>query len=110
MGGSSGAGGTPRERASERAAQAVPGILARHRERIIAVLIDLNATFGLAWIGVLFGFAYWPSVAIAAVCYTVLATAFVGRSFGPMGSQWLLRALKSVRPTRCLVSSRAEGA
>jgi transcriptional regulator with XRE-family HTH domain len=97
-------------RASERALHAAPGFLGRYRERIIAVLIDLNAVFGLAWLGVLLGFTFWPSVATASISYTVLATAFVGRSFGLIGSQWLLRALKSIRPARRLVSSRAEGA
>lgn len=97
-------------RASERAAQAAPGFFGRHRERLIAAAIDVNATFGLGWLGVVVGFDYWPSVAIAAVSYTVLGTSFMGRSFGLVASQWLIRALKSVPGTRRLVSSRAEGA
>lgn len=97
-------------RASERAALAAPGFVGRHRERLIAAAIDLNVPFGLGWLGVLLGFDYWPSVAIAAVSYTVLGTSFMGRSVGLVASQWLIRALKSVPGTRRLVSSRAEGA
>ncbi len=97
-------------RASERAAQAAPGFIGRHRERIIAVAIDLSATFGLGGLGVLLGLAYWPSVAIAAVSYTVLATSFIGRSVGLVASQWLIRVLKSVPATRRLVSSHTQGA
>ena len=42
-------------RASDRAAQAAPGFFGRHRERIIAVAIDLHMTFGLGWLGVPLG-------------------------------------------------------
>ena len=97
-------------RASDRAAHAAPGFFGRHRERVIAVLIDLSATFGLGWLGVPLGFAYWPSVAVVAVSYTALATSFVGRSFGLVASQWLIRTLKSVPAARRLVSSRAGSA
>ena len=53
---------------------------------------------------------YWPSAAIASVSYSLLATSFLGRSFGLVASEWVIRTLKSVPATRRLVSSRAESA
>lgn len=97
-------------RAADRAAHAAPGFFGRHRVRIIAVAIDLHAMFGLGLLGIVLGFTYWPSVAVASVSYSVLATSFVGRSVGLVASEWLIRTLKPAQATRRLVSSRAESA
>lgn len=97
-------------RASDRAAQAAPGFLGRHRPRIIAVALDLAAVSVLGSLGALLGFSYWPSVAVGSVSYLVLSTSFVGRSFGLVASEWLIRTLRSLPARRRLVSSRAESA
>jgi hypothetical protein len=95
-------------RRSTDTAGAAPGFLARHRTRITAVAIDVLAMTGLGFVGVLMGFAYWPSTAIAAVSYSSLATSFVGRSFGLVASEWLIRTLMSL--DRRLISSRVGSA
>jgi transcriptional regulator with XRE-family HTH domain len=94
-------------RASDRPGSG-PGFLGRHHVRIIGVTIDFAMMVGLGFGGTLAGLAYWPSAAIGAVSYSVLATALIGRSFGLLASEWLIRALKSVPVTRRLISSRAE--
>jgi hypothetical protein len=94
-------------RASDRAAS-TPGFFGRYHVRIIAVAIDLTAMAGFGYLGVLAGFSYWPSAAIASVSYSLLATAFIGCSFGLVSSEWLIRIVKSVPMTRRLTSSRAE--
>ena len=95
-------------RASDRTASAAPGFAARHRTRILGVAIDTCAMIGLGFAGTFLGLSYWASTAIAAIGYSVLATAFAGRSFGVVASEGVFRALKSFPATRLLVSSRAE--
>ncbi|HKY23077.1 MAG TPA: helix-turn-helix domain-containing protein [Vicinamibacterales bacterium] len=97
-------------RASDRAAQTAPGFFGRHRERVIAVAVDLAAISGFGSLGVRLGFAAWPSVAVVAVVYSVLATSLIGRSFGMVASPWCLRMLRSAPAQRRLSSSRAESA
>ena len=97
-------------RASDRAIYMAPGFFGRNRERITAVVIDLNAAFGLGWAGQRLGFPFWPSVAVSAIACTVLATSFLGRSAGLVASEWLFRMLKSLPATRRLLSSRTENA
>jgi transcriptional regulator with XRE-family HTH domain len=97
-------------RASDRAASAAPGFVGRHRPRLIAVCFDLAFMLGIGLAGRKLGFPYSASLACVAVAYSVLATAFLDRSFGLIASEWLLRILKSVPASRRLVSSRAEGA
>jgi len=94
-------------RAHARAARMAPGFVARHRERIIAVAIDLNLAFWGAWVGVRLGLDFWPSLAGVSLAYTVLATTFTGRSFGLMAAGWLVRLVRSMPSPRRLVSSRA---
>ena len=102
---------TPEQRrSSDRAANGAPGFLARHSARIIAIGIDVPAMLGLAIPGVLLGFSYWPSAVAAAVAYSSLGTVILGRSFGLVVSEWVLRTLRSFPATRRLVSSRAESA
>jgi len=95
-------------RASDHAAYISPGFFGRHHVRIIAVVIDLTAMVGFGSLGTLAGLSYWPSAAIATVSYSVLSTAFIGRSFGLVASEWAIRTLKSLPATRRLASSRAE--
>ena len=97
-------------RASDRAARSAPGFFGRHRTRIIAAVIDLHAMTGLGFAGTLLGFRFWPFTAVAAVSYSVMATSFLGRSFGLVASEWLFRTLRSIPAARRLVSSRAESA
>jgi transcriptional regulator with XRE-family HTH domain len=97
-------------RSSDRSAHAIPGFFGRYYTRIVGVAIDLAALLGLGAAGVLLGFGYWPSAAIASMSYTVLATSFIGRSFGLVASEWLIRTLKSLPAARRLVSSRAQNA
>ena len=54
-------------RASDRASYLAPGFFGRHHVRILAVAIDLIAMVGFGLLGVLAGFAHWPSAAIASV-------------------------------------------
>lgn len=96
-------------RASDRAGRP-PGFFGRHRTRIFAVVFDVKAIFGLAGIGLLLHFSFWPSLAVGAIAYTVLCTALAGRSFGLIVSEWSLKILRSMPVTRRLVSSRVEGA
>lgn len=97
-------------RASDRARRIAPGFLGRHRTRVLAVAFDLKLIFGLAGIGLLLHFSFWPSLATSAIGYTVLCTAIAGRSFGLIVSDWLLKILKSWPAARRLVSSRVGGA
>ena len=97
-------------RAHARAARMAPGFVARHRERIIAVAVDLNVAFWGAWLGVRLSFDFWPALAVASLLYTVLATTLTGRSFGLVAAGWLLRMVRAVPSTRRLVSSRAHSA
>lgn len=98
------------KRATDRVPHTAPAFLSRHRVRLVAVAFDLKAMFGLTAAGMLLDFAFWPSLAVGAVGYTVLATSFAGRSFGRIASEWLLKTLKSIPSARRLVSSRAQGA
>lgn len=97
-------------RASDRAASTAPGFLGRHRARLLAIAIDVPAVLGLGFAGVLAGFAYWPSTAVAAVSYSSLSTLFIGRTFGLVASEWILRTLQSLPGARRLLSSRTENA
>lgn len=97
-------------RASDRSGHAIPGFFGRYHLRIIGVAIDLVAMLAFGLLGVLLGFGYWPSTAIASMAYTALASSIIGRSFGLVASEWLLRTLKSLPAARRLVSSRAQNA
>jgi transcriptional regulator with XRE-family HTH domain len=95
-------------RSSDPAGQTAPGFLGRHYVRVIAVAIDLAAMVGFGFLGMLAGFSYWRSAGIASMAYSVLATSILGRTFGLLASQWVIRTLKSVPVTRRLISTRAE--
>jgi transcriptional regulator with XRE-family HTH domain len=97
-------------RSSDRALHAAPGFFGRHRTRLLAVAIDAPTMLGLGFAGVLVGFSYWPSAAVAAVAYSSFATFFIGRSFGMAASEWILKTLHSLPSTRRLLSSRTENA
>jgi transcriptional regulator with XRE-family HTH domain len=97
-------------RASDRAAGAAPGFVRRHRTRLLAIAIDSSVALGLGFVGVLSGFAYWPSAAIAAVSYASVGTFFLGRPVGLAASEWIIRTLQSIPATRRLLSSRTENA
>lgn len=99
-----------RRRASDRAASMAPGFFGRHRTRLLAIAIDAPAVFGLGFVGVLAGFPYWPSAAIAAISYSSLATFVTGRTFGLVASEWILRTLQSMPFARRVLSSRTENA
>jgi hypothetical protein len=97
-------------RAHARAAQVAPGLAARHRERMMAVAIDLNIAFWGAWVAVHLRFDFWPALAVASLLYSVLSTALTGRSFGVVAAGWLVRVVRALPSTRRLVSSRAQSA
>ena len=97
-------------RSSDRAASAAPGFVGRHRSRFLAIAIDTSVVLGLGYVGKLAGFAYWPSAAITGLSYSSFATFFVGRTFGLVASEWILRTLQSLPGTRRLLSSRTENA
>ena len=97
-------------RSSDRTGGPTAGFLGRHRARLLALLIDVPVMFGLGFLGVLAGFAYWPSAAIAAMSYSSLTTFVMGRTFGLVASEWILRTLQSLPATRRLLSSRTENA
>ena len=96
-----------KRRASDRSSYAVPGFHARYQARIYGICLDMAATFALTWGGRVIGLAFWPSLALASMSYTLLATGLTGRSFGLAAAEWLVRTLKSLPATRRLVSSRA---
>jgi transcriptional regulator with XRE-family HTH domain len=97
-------------RASDRANSQTPGFLMRHRVRILGIVIDAVAMFGPGCVGLLLGVNYWVATAIAASAYSLAGAAFLGRSFGLVASEWLLRTLGGRPATRRLVSSRAQNA
>jgi len=99
---------TPQRRASDRSD--APGFFVRNSVRLVAVALDVPAMFGLGFAGALLGFGYWPSTAAAAVGYSVLATAFLGRSFGYVAAEWIIKTLGAIPATRRLLSSRAQSA
>jgi hypothetical protein len=98
-----------RKRATDRHAGAMPGFWGRHHVRIIGATIDLQGMLSLGFVGVWLGYTYWPSLAVAALAYSIAASAFIGRSFGLVASEWIIRTLKSLPVARRLVS-RAESA
>ena len=100
----------PQRRASDRAASAAPGFLGRHRTRLLAIAIDASLALGLGFVGILAGFAYWPSAAIAGVSYASVGTFFLGRPVGLIASEWILKTLQSWPSARRLLSSRIENA
>jgi transcriptional regulator with XRE-family HTH domain len=100
----------PDRRASDRATNAAPGFVRRHRVRLIAVSIDMAAILSVGASAKFVGFGFWPSVAVASASYTGLSTILVGRSFGLVTSEWLARTLKSMPASRRPLSSRAENA
>ena len=100
----------PQRRSTDRVAGQASGFFVRHGVRIVGVLLDLPAMFGLGFAGVFLGFNYWPSTAVAAVCYSVVATALLGRSFGLVASEWIFRTVGHMRGARRLLSSRAQNA
>jgi hypothetical protein len=100
----------PQRRSTDRTGSQTSGFLLRHGVRIVGVALDLPAMFGLGFAGVLLGFSYWPSTAVFAVCYSILATAFLGRSFGLVAAEWIFRTLGTMRGARRLLSSRAQNA
>jgi len=101
---------TPQRRSTDPGVGHVPGFLSRHRVRIVGVALDLQAMLGLGWAGLLFGFSYWTTTAVAAVSYSVLATSLVGRSFGLVAAEWIFRTLQSMPAVRRFLSSRAQSA
>jgi transcriptional regulator with XRE-family HTH domain len=101
---------TPEQRRASDRAGGSPGILSRHRARILGAVFDLTVIAGLAGLGLLLEFGLWPSLAVAAAGYTTVCTLFLGRSFGLIVSEWTLKILKSMPVARRLISSRVEGA
>ncbi|MEO5740771.1 MAG: helix-turn-helix domain-containing protein [Vicinamibacterales bacterium] len=100
----------PQRRSSDRAASAAPGFVGRHRARLLAIALDASLALGLGFAGVLAGFAYWPSAAIAGVSYASVGTFFLGRTIGLVSSEWIFKTLQSMPGTRRLLSSRTENA
>ena len=97
-------------RSSDRAASAAPGFFGRNRTRLVAIALDAQVVLGLGYVARVWGFAFWPSTAIAGLAYSSLATFVTGRSFGLVASEWILRTLQSLPGTRRLLSSRTENA
>ena len=100
----------PDRRASDRAASAAPGFFGRHRTRLLAIALDAPVVLGLGLVGVLAGFAYWPSAVVAGLSYSSAGTFFLGRPFGLVASEWILKTLQSLPGTRRHLSSRTESA
>jgi hypothetical protein len=100
----------PQRRANDRAASAAPGFVGRHRTRLLAIGIDASLALGLGCVGILAGFRYWPSAAIAGVAYASAGTFFLGRPAGLVASEWVLKTLQSMPGARRLLSSRIENA
>ena len=99
---------TEQRRASDRAAATMPGFLARHRLGIMAVLFDLFVILSLGRLTVLFGPSFWPALAMISIAYSAASTFLMGRSFGLISCEWILKTVKSMPAARRLVS-RVEG-
>lgn len=97
-------------RASDRATGPAPGFFGRHRMRIMGVALDISVIAASTVCAVFAGFGFWPSAALVALGYSVLGTALLGRSFGLVAWEWIVKTLRSMPATRRLVSSRAESA
>jgi transcriptional regulator with XRE-family HTH domain len=97
-------------RASDHTA-GLPTILARHRAQIIAAIFDLGVALLYAYSGVLLGFPFWSSLALAAITYNTAATLFSTRGFGLRVADSLIRVVNAMPALRRLtVSSRVERA
>jgi hypothetical protein len=90
----------------DRQAGIAPGLLTRHRGRLLAVAFDLKVMLTLTGAGMFMGFGFWPSLAVSSVAYTAVATALTGNTFGVIASEWTLKTLKALPATRRLVLSR----
>jgi transcriptional regulator with XRE-family HTH domain len=89
----------------------MPTIFARHRARIIGALFDLMVTLLYGYSGVLLGFGFWRSLAVAAITYHTVATLFSSHGFGLRVAGALIRVVSAMPVARrLLVSSRVEGA
>jgi transcriptional regulator with XRE-family HTH domain len=89
----------------------LPTIFGRHRARIIAAVFDLAVTLLYAYAGVLLGFAFWRSLAFAAVTYNTAGTLLSSRGFGLRVADSLIRVASSIPVARrFLVSSRVKAA
>jgi transcriptional regulator with XRE-family HTH domain len=95
-------------RASDRLAP--PTFYGRHRVQIFAAVFDLGIPIAYTWSGVLLGFHFWPSLAIAAVGYNAI-TSWSTRGFGVRIAEWLIRMLDSMPSARRrLMASRTQSA
>jgi transcriptional regulator with XRE-family HTH domain len=93
-------------RATDHVAGASLGFIGQYRT-LVAVIVDLGAILGLAAAGVLLHFAFWPSLAVAATIYVVVGTAVIGRSLGPLVSEWAIKAAKALPPPNFFHGSKA---
>lgn len=102
---------TPHQRrATDRVRSQAPGFMARHRVRFIGAVLDLQVTVTLGVIGKLLGLALWPAIAVAAISYSALATALLGRSPGLVAAEGIVRLIRALPSARRLMSSRAQRA
>jgi transcriptional regulator with XRE-family HTH domain len=97
-------------RASDRPAVPPATFFGRHRTRMVGAAIDLAVIVWVTFCAVLAGSAFWPSMAVIALVYSVLGSVLVGRSFGLVASDWVVKTVRSMPGTRRLVSSRVESA
>jgi hypothetical protein len=93
-------------RATDHVADASPGFIGQY-SRLVAVIVDLGTILGLAEAGVLLHFDFWPSLAIAATIYVVVGTAVIGRSLGPLVSEWAVKTAKAHPPPNFFHRSKA---
>jgi transcriptional regulator with XRE-family HTH domain len=97
-------------RASDRAAASAPGFFGRNRARLLGIAIDASLVLALGFGGRMAGFAYWPSAAVAGLSYSSLGTFFLGRPFGLVASEWVIRTVQALPTGRRSLSSRTENA
>ena len=97
-----------RRRSTDRAPQGAPTFLTRNRTRIVAAVVDLAAISAITWVAVALRGSFWPSLAVAALAYSIASTLFSASGFGVIAAEWLIR-IASAMPAakRRLVSSRA---
>ena len=97
-----------RRRSTDRAAQGAPTFLTRHRTRIVAAAVDMTAISAITWVAILLRAPFWPSLALAALAYSLAGTLFSANGFGVIASEWLIRIAGAMPAAkRRLVSSRA---
>jgi len=89
-----------RRRATDREPPRTSALLAHHRARAIAALLDVKIILAMTLVGTALRFPFWPSLAAVSVGYNVANTLLLDRSLGRIASEWLLRVISAMPAAR----------